>query len=72
MVPFAAYLPHKGEAYLFLEAPKGLPDKEKAGKRGSEHVGTSEPTRMFWGAAVLSPITGDTCIDTHIILSHYY
>ena len=31
LVTFAAYLPHKGEAYLFLEAPKGLPDKEKAG-----------------------------------------
>ena len=41
MVTFAAYLPHKGEAYLFLEAPKGLPDKEKAGKRGSEYTGTS-------------------------------
>ena len=33
LVTFAAYLPHKGEAYLFLEAPKGLPDKEKAGKK---------------------------------------
>ena len=32
LVTFAAYLPHKGEAYLFLEAPKGLPDKEKAGE----------------------------------------
>ena len=32
LVSFAAYLPHKGEAYLFLEASKGLPDKEKAGK----------------------------------------
>ena len=31
LVTFAAYLPHNGEAWLFLEAPKGLPDKEKAG-----------------------------------------
>lgn len=31
LITFATYLSHKGEAWLFLEAPKGLPDKEKAG-----------------------------------------
>lgn len=28
---FAAYLPHKGEAWLFLEAPHGLPSIEETG-----------------------------------------
>ncbi len=32
LVTFATYLSHKDEAWLFLEAPEGLPDKEKAGK----------------------------------------
>jgi len=31
LITFAAYLPHNNEAWLFLEAPDGLPDKEKAG-----------------------------------------
>ena len=31
LITFAAYLSYKEEAWLFLEAPKGLPDKEKAG-----------------------------------------
>ena len=31
LITFAAYLPHNNEAWLFLEAPNGLPDKEKAG-----------------------------------------
>lgn len=31
LITFAAYLSHKRESWLFLEAPKGLPDKERAG-----------------------------------------
>ena len=31
LITFAAYLSYKEEAWLFLEVPKGLPDKEKAG-----------------------------------------
>ena len=51
LVSFAAYLPHKGEAYLFLEAPKGLPDKEKAGiQRGK---GERERERKKWTNLVM-------------------
>ncbi|XP_064406005.1 olefin beta-lactone synthetase-like [Halichondria panicea] len=31
LITFASYLSHNGEAWLFLEAPTGLPDREKAG-----------------------------------------
>ena len=31
VVTFAAYLPHKGEVWLFIEAPQGLPTSEESG-----------------------------------------
>ena len=31
VVTFAAYLPHKEEAWLFIEAPRGLPASEETG-----------------------------------------
>jgi acyl-CoA synthetase (AMP-forming)/AMP-acid ligase II len=33
VVTFAAYLPHKEEAWLFIEAPRGLPASEETGIR---------------------------------------
>lgn len=38
LITFAAYLSHKEEAWLFLEVPRGLPDKEKAGEQASERA----------------------------------
>ena len=47
LITFAAYLLHNNEAWLFLEAPNGLPDKEKAGTRKTASIDTSFNRRGF-------------------------
>ena len=47
LITFAAYLLHNNEAWLFLEAPNGLPDKEKAGTRETASIDTSFNRRGF-------------------------
>lgn len=62
LITFAAYLSHKGEAWLFLEAPKGLPDKEKAGY----YLDNSNWCALFENrleAAIIVVVVTSICID---------
>ena len=71
LITFAAYLLHNNEAWLFLEAPNGLPDKEKAGIRKTTSIDTSFNRHGFEVAPIHSPFDSNYEITSIFETEHF-